>query len=255
MIFFWATSVILKAQDNFAVINDLEGFANIHEGNLQSKVRKAISNYQPFDCIDDKEGDHQLYPNMVYIEYDNYIEHVKDHYFYSNPIDNSPRIGYIHKSRICRLNDMRKLKPISISKSQAVYGGIGFKVVIEIGDFESSKHIIKDSKGRIITDKKNYDVATIDEKPIWGTDGTIPYSEIRSIKVIYSDKTVSLPASSLKNNFLPNISPKFTYICIGPQKEIYIWMSNGDGAASYNIIWVMVDQKLKYVFRRLSWYV
>ena len=257
---FWTIAILvcchkLQAQDVFAVIKDPDGFVNVHEGDLQSKVTGKILKYQPFDSFEgDKE--YQKHTGMAYVEYDQFIENTKDHVFYNKGHDSlPPTSGYIHKSRIYKLDNMPKLKLISLKANKAVYGNSFVTVEIEIANFDLKKHVVKDTTGKLLIDKTSCDVATIDGIIPWGSDMFIPKKEIVSIKLMCSDTSIVLPQASIKNLYDPNIESDYTSIHIGSDNEIYIWMKNGDAAGSHNVIWVLVDKKLRYRFTRLSYFV
>lgn len=244
----------LYAQDVFAVIKDSDGFVNVHEDDLQSKVTGKILKFQPFDSFEG-EKEYQKYAGMVYVEYSHFANPKVNSCAY-NQENEQPLTGYIHKSRICRLDKMPTLKLRSLKENKAVYGNSEITVEIETAKFDYKKHVIKDEKGQLVKASKGYaDAISVDGERIWGTDGDIPREEIKSIKIIYSDTIITLSSSDIKNIFEPNIDSQFTKICIGPDNEIYIWMQNGDGAASYNVIWVLTDKKQLYRFTRLSYYV
>ena len=99
------------------------------------------------------------------------------------------------------------------------------------------------------------DLFYVDGKRIWGFISEYHSKEITSITVSYNKKKYSLPASSFKNLFHPNFKNNYTKICMGLEGELYIWMQNGDGGEGYNVIWVIVDGKLKYMYLRSSYYV
>lgn len=247
----------LYSQDIFAVINDSDSYTNVHEGNIQSKIVEKIPKYQPFECFEKEDaiGDKQ-YSKMISIQYTNYVSKKGENYSSNTEDQNKPFEGYIYKNRVYRLSDMPKLKYISENENKVIYGNSSLKIEIETAKFDAKKHIIKNAKGRLVKTQSGYSGATtIDGLQIWGTDGNIPSKEIKSIKIIYQDTLLVLCPSSIKNIFEPTIEPEHTQISIGADNEIYIWLQNSDGAASYNVIWVIVNKKLLYRFTRLSFYV
>ena len=247
----------LYSQDIFAVINDSDGYTNVHAGNIHSKIVKKILKYQPFECLEKEDaiGDEQ-YSKMISIQYTNYVSNKGENYSSNTEDENKLFEGYIYKNKVCRLSDMPKLKSISENGNKVIYGNPSLKIEIETAKFDAKKHIIRNEKRQFVKTQSGYaDATTIDGLRIWGTDGYIPRKEIKSIKIIYQDTILVLSPSSIKNIFEPNIAPEYTKISIGANNEIYIWLQNSDAAASYNVIWVIHNKKLLYRFTRLSFYV
>jgi len=248
-----------NAQDDFAVIRDNDRFTNIRESTLQSKIIGKILKYQIFDCYTDSEDKHRIdYPNMINISYSKYANQKGENY-QRNVINNDgwDETGYIHKSRVYKLSQMPRLKLKTLSDSTALFVNDSIQVTFTTAKFNPSKHRLKDYEGRLITDTsldKLYGLSYVDGKRIWGFISEYHSNEITSITVSYNKKDYALPADSFKNIFAPNFED-FTNICIGLDGELYIWMINGDGAESYNVIWVIVDGKLKYMYLDLSYYV
>jgi hypothetical protein len=252
----------MNAQDDFAVIRDDDGFVNIRESTLQSKIIGKISKYQIFDCYTDpEEKDIRVdYPNMINIRCPKYANENGESYQRNTGSAERGTTGYLHKSRVYKLSQMPKLKLKTMSDSKVLFANDSIQITFETAKFNPSKHQLKDSKGRQIT-ITNLDVmyekelSYVDGKRIWGFIDKYHSKEITSITVNYNNKNYSLPTSSFKNIFAPNFENNNTKVCIGLDGELYVWMQNGDGGESYNVIWVIVDGKLKCMYLYTSYYV
>jgi len=248
-----------NAQDDFAVIRDSDGFTNIHESTFQSKITGKILKYQPFDCYtagSDLAG--IVYPNMVNI---GYFEYINENGNYQRNINCADEVrcksGYIYKNRVYNLSQMPQLKLKSVSDSKALFVNDSIQVTFETAKFNPSKHKLKDYDGKLITntnwDSISANLYYVDGKRIWGYISERGSKEITSITISYNKKNYTLPANSFKNIFHLNFFNS-TKICIGLDGEIYIWMLNGEGGICYNVIWVIVEGKLKYMYLGTGYY-
>jgi len=250
-----------NAQDDFVVIRDNDGFANARDSTAQSGIIGKILKYQPFDCYMNPEdkGFRIDYPNMINIGYFEYASEKGENYQRSVHDYESTAEGYIHKSRVYKLSQMPRLKLKTLSDSKVLYANDSIQVTFKTAKFNPSKHQLKDYDGKLITDTNlevlyEKEVFNVDGKRIWGFISKYHSKEITSITISYNEKNYNLPISSFKNIFHPNFEDNYTKICIGFDGEIYIWMQNGDGGAGYNVIWVIVDGRLKYMYLYTSWY-
>jgi len=247
----------VNAQDDFAVIRDSDGFTNVRESTLQSKITGKIVKYQPFDCYTEGDGEEIHYPNMINIGYSEYANKNGESY-QQNSSSAEDKTGYIYKNRIYKLSQMPQLKLKTVSDSKALYANDSIQVTFGTAKFNPSKHQLNDDNRKLITDTSldalSEKLSYVDGKRIWGFISEHDSKEITSITISYDKKSYSLPASSFKNIFHPNFDTNYTKICIGLDGEIYIWMQNGDGAAGYNVIWVIVEGELKYMYIDISYY-
>jgi hypothetical protein len=99
----------------------------------------------------------------------------------------------------------------------------------------------------------------IDNKPIWGTDGELPKTQINSIKVQIGVDTVTIPRSAFHDLFEPSLSWKEGTKTVGglsvyyssDKRRFYIAMSNSDGAGFYEATLIIKDKKY---YRRIMDY-
>jgi len=249
-----------NAQDDFAVIRDSDGFTNIHESTLQSKTTGKILKYQPFDCYTDEDLAGSDYPNMIAVGYSEYANKNGESYQCNarSQNNNNVKTGYIYKNRVYKLSQMPQIKLKTVSDSKALFVNDSIQITFETAKFNPSKHQLKDDNRKLITDT-NLDALSeklsyVDGKRIWGYISEHDSKEITSITINYKNKKYSLPAGSFKNIFAPNFEDNYTKICVGLDGELYIWMQNGDGAAGYNVIWVIAEGELKYMYLDISLY-
>jgi hypothetical protein len=93
----------------------------------------------------------------------------------------------------------------------------------------------------------------IDNKPFWGTDGSIPKEKIMRVRFIHVKYQLLLPESALAGLYEPNFcyrektTGKQTAFCkvfrSTDKRRIYIYMVNSDGAGAYEVTWVIQDSK------------
>ncbi|MFN2430612.1 MAG: hypothetical protein ABR574_11385 [Cryomorphaceae bacterium] len=128
--------------------------------------------------------------------------------------------GYIHSSRI---------KPLD---SLTIYNGSDFQISYTIADFDSTNRIIEKSGKWPIS---------IDDRPIWGTDGTYPNNQIDSIKVRFGKERIQIHRVFYSDLF--GIDNSFEVYKNNDTYMVHQW--NGDGAGAYEIVWVFDKNGLK----------
>ena len=145
-IFFFNVYFFAKAQ-SFAIINDKDGFVNVRKDkNINSPVVGKLNN-------DDIFG-YDPHDNSDWIEI--YAQHLEN--------ENGQSIdGYIHKSRIFPLSNLKSLKNIKSFKDSCVAINDSLKVTIKSKLFNPKKHKLTyyRSDSNILT--------KIDDLHIWGT--------------------------------------------------------------------------------------
>lgn len=226
-----------KAQNigAFAIIKDKDGFVNVRESrNAKSKIVGKISDNQVFEDMDAIQNEKN---EWVYITYG-----VSKH---KTGLSNKPEdqeFGYIHKSRIQYLSNLPKLRMKIISENNAEFKNENLTITIQTGKFIPKEHQIKKQDGFI---------SKIDDQYPWGIDGIKLENliEIKAIKITHKNEVFKIPIKNLTGIFSPDF--KNTQIAIGPDKTIFIAMSNGDGAGAYNVVWTIKDNNVKdqFVFR------
>jgi len=247
LLVFVVFSLLSNAQENFAVIKDKDGYSNVREGNLNSKIVGKIEQYQPFfhEIYGFNRFEEYIkaeYTNMTFVLYYEFIK--KDGYdFLQNDLEKVGE-GYIHNSRIQKVEKLPSLKTKLLTNSILVLFNDSIVVTFDTGQFDKKQHTY--TYGEHGENGKYSDVDLVDGKKAWGTFYNYPRNEIKSIKISYNNSTFELPKNSFEDIYEPNIENDFTKVHIGKDGELYITMHNSDGAATYDVIWVIVDKKVKY---------
>ena len=137
------------------------------------------------------------------------------------------------------------LKEIPLTKfgsNYSIFEGDSISITLRKGNFIKANHKIKYIG--------NY-AAKIDDKPIWGTDGELPKTQINSIIVKNGVDTVVIPNSAYMDLFEPSLAWKETNKTVGglavyrsnDRSRFYIAMSNGDGAGFYEATFIIKNKK------------
>lgn len=130
-------------------------------------------------------------------------------------------VGFIHKSRLLPLEKLEG------------YTGNDFTFEYELIDF--------DSTNRVIDKQDEKWVIAIDGRPVWGTDGNFPKTQVNNIKVIIDGQEIKI-----HEVFYSDIYECDNGISIYKNGDTYIahqW--NSDGAGAYEIVWVLDKNGLK----------
>lgn len=130
-------------------------------------------------------------------------------------------VGFIHKSRILPLEKLQG------------YSGNDFTFEYKLSKFDSINRIIDKQDGKWIT--------AIDGRPIWGTDGNFPKTQVDDIKVIIDGQEIEI-----HEVFYSDIYECDNRISIYKNGDTYFahqW--NSDGAGAYEIVWVLDKNGLK----------
>ena len=192
----------------FAVINDKDGYVNVRkEANIHSKVIKKLDNNTLiFVFVYDKAHD------------GNWIHPDNEGYIYND------RVKWIHK--------LPKIAKGVEKNNSIVFEGKEIQVTLSTEKFDKHKHSFKYHKEyRDVIEK-------IDGKPFWGTDGSMPKKEYKSIEVKIRGKQVSIPQSVYSDLYQPNLYTDLNFVYYDKDNDIlYIVALNGDGAGAYTVCW------------------
>lgn len=91
---------------------------------------------------------------------------------------------------------------------EAVVADIPIKVVISEKAFDPTKHKTTEPENRGTKENPNWVGATVDGRPVIGTDQTLPpkgLPQLARIVVHFGDRRVEVPASLTSNVFLPHL--------------------------------------------------
>ncbi|MDX1830378.1 MAG: hypothetical protein R3342_12620 [Lutibacter sp.] len=192
-----------------AVIKDVDGFTNVRKlPKIDSEVIYKLKNSEVFSYQENETESDWI---TVYISKNKYqLECGEDDTF----------MGYIHKSRLCPIEDLTK------------YTGTEFSFEYKLKEF-SLENKISDFDGKWLT--------KINGRRIYGTDGNIPKTEVVGIETSINGKSIEIPNILYEDIFECNNEFE-----INKNKDDYIvhqW--NSDGAGGYLIVWVLGNEKLK----------
>ena len=192
----------------FAVISDKDGYVNVRkEKSVHSKVLKKLDNNTLIFVFEyDKAQD----GNWIYA-------------------DNE---GYIYNDRVKWIHKLPKIAKGVEKNNSIVFEGKEIQVTLSTEKFDKHKHSFKYHKEyRDVIEK-------IDGKPFWGTDGSMPKKEYKSIEVKIRGKQVSIPQSVYSDLYQPNLYTDLNFVYYDKDNDIlYIVALNGDGAGAYTVCW------------------
>jgi hypothetical protein len=81
-------------------------------------------------------------------------------------------------------------------------------------------------------------VTMIDGRYAFGTDGTLPQTEIASMKLYINGNEISVPSRLYLDCYQPNLAAPYINVKFGNNSHIVVVsMHGGDGAAGYNVTW------------------
>ncbi len=123
-----------------------------------------------------------------------------------------------------------------------------YKVIIKYKKFDKTKYKLK------FYDKKQKTLIKVNNKEYYGTDGSIPNTEIASISFFELDQEYSFPLAQYNLLFNPHLGNEF-YSSIFSIKEnplsVEIELGGGDGAGSYEVNWIIFKNN-KVIKRKVS---
>lgn len=207
--------IVLTYQISFgqvATIQDPDGWTNVRkapDGN--SEIILKVYENEVFWYGYEKTDKEQDWIS-VYIPKNDYCLGKSD----SNYI-----VGFIHKSRLLPLEKLKE------------YTGNDFTFEYQLSDFDSTNRIIDKQDGKWVT--------AIDGRPVWGTDGNFPRTQVDDIKVIIGEQEINI-----HEVFYSDIYECDNRISIYRNGNTYFahqW--NSDGAGAYEIVWVLDKNGLK----------
>ncbi|OXA88335.1 hypothetical protein [Flavobacterium hercynium] len=221
-------SFISHAQ--LAVIYDKDGYVNVRQGEtVKSKVIEKIIEGQVFfiSLYEDPEPKGEWLKVWLPVNPD---PKIKEFLRYKSINEE----GFIHKSRILYLNELKKLNLLNQNANKSTLKKDNLQVDVEIKAFDKTKHTISRIKdgGYIIDNKSDF----------WGFSNSIPRNEFKSIKIIQNNNTYNFPKEALAH--LYDLNVEFTSLFLGKNGELYLIVSGGDGSESYEIIWCLKNNRI-----------
>jgi len=130
-------------------------------------------------------------------------------------------VGFIHRSRLLPLEKLQG------------YTGNDFIFEYKLSDFDSTNRIIDKQDGKWIT--------AIDGRPVWGTDGNFPKTQVDDIKVIIDGQKIEIHEVLYSDIY--ECDSGISIYKNGDTYYAHQW--NSDGAGAYEIVWVLKKNGLK----------
>ena len=203
----------LLANGQVAIIKDKDGFTNVRKKpNGKSEIIHKIYENEVF-WFDHEKGVDTLEWVPVYIPKNDFsLGSSEPEYI----------VGFIH---ISRLQPLQELTP---------YEGPDFSFEYVVQPFDSTNRIIDRKEGRWVT--------AIDGRPVWGTDGGLPSTQVNEIKVTIEGQEINLNRAFYSDIY--ECTNSFKIYKNGDAYIIYQW--NSDGAGYYEIAWVFTKKGLRH---------
>lgn len=112
---------------------------------------------------------------------------------------------------------------------------------------ELSKVLFEENKPQIIFDDNEH--TAINGEKTWGIEVGLPKYCIKQLNVLKNDVKIGIDLSEFNAFFEPNLDLAKVYET--DKGNVIIWMTNGDGAGAYSVIFFLDDTKLihKYIYR------
>lgn len=199
------------AHAQFALVEDKDGYTNIRgKAAISAPVVGRVAS-----------------GTMVYI-----LEGEKD---WSNVEGNEGVSGYIHNSRLRKIQSYQKVPVLKETGDSIVFKNDSLQVVIRQASFVPRSGQLTYTT----TDGVRY-LSAINSRPFWGTDGGVPTRRYKHLTCYWRGAQVSAPDSVMNDVFEPNL--ELTHIWYDPHHQRwFIEATNSDGAGGYEIAW-MFDQ-------------
>ncbi len=201
--------------EGFGVVRDPDGWVNVRKSDsLNAEVVGRIDAGELVWIFEDK-GNQWL---MVA--------------FRKGYTDESGILGFVHASRIKKLDAMEEAKGTADGEQRMIFSNGDLRVEVESQPFDASEVAITKTQ---TTDAAEL-VTRINGRPFWGADGGLPRTSYRSIVVKSGDEILSMPKEAHADLYEPNLSDDLTQVFRDPDTgAIYITAVNSDGAGAYAV--------------------
>jgi len=206
------------AQD-FAVINDKDGYVNVRKNkDKNAPVLGRLTATSIFTLSEDATLKSEWV--KIYLQKDR----------------SSDLSGYIYHDRFKFLSSFGRLQIMKQDSKGCLAKNDTMSVRLNKCPFIPKQH-------KLVYDG-NQEIAKIDGKDFWGTDGEIPKYVINELRVTIKNQPVVIPISAYNDLYEPRFSSLRVFLA--PDKTIYIELDNSDGAGAYAVIWVIKDGVYRY---------
>lgn len=235
-------TLVVKGQ--YHVINDSDGFVNVRESpDISGKIICPLNNGMVVFETWNEDASHN---NWIFVEF--YVPKKDAGNIRKKPEEWIPEVmngyslfsGWIYKDRLMAVNKQKEFKKKWTDKDFVLYND-SINIKFRSKEFDKTKHEIEI--------KDQYGVVKIDGHHFIGTDGGIPRYEIQSLQVEINHNKIEIPRTCYYDLYEPNFN-RFTDAYIDDGGTIYLTMYNSDAAGSYEVIFIIKDNKYfgRYVF-------
>ena len=223
-LFFAVPSVLLA--EGFGIIDDPDGWVNVRKAaTTRSEVVARIDSGDMVWLSEEAAND---WVKVVYLKGKEKVE----------------TVGFIHGSRIKRLDAMVEIPAVSTDKKRIEFSRGSIKVQVQSREFDPDQHTF--TRG---DESGNGDwIRLIDGKPFWGTDGGVPTTAFRSITASLGKTVMTVPEEAFRDLFEPYLDEEWMYVLADPETDaFYLVSENSDGAGAYMAVFRF--EKGKYAGR------
>lgn len=198
-----------------ATIQDKDGWTNVRKSpGRQSEIIQKIHENQVFLYNPDVSEEMQDWVS-VYIPKNNFSLGKSEPDFI---------VGFIHRSRLLPLEKLKE------------YSKEEFSFQYKIGPFNIENRVIDKQDDKWVT--------AIDGRPVWGTDGGLPRTQVNGIQLKIEGKEIEIHKVFFSDIY--ECDNKFTVYKNRDTYFVYQW--NSDGAGAYVIVWVLDKMGVKQRF-------
>lgn len=195
-----------------AIIHDPDGWTNIRKApNGQSEIIHKVNENEVF-WYDYETTD---------IEQDWISIYIPKNDFCLGKSEPNYIVGFIHKSRLLPLEKLEG------------YSGDEFTFQYKLSDFDSTDRIVEKQDGKWVT--------AIDGRPVWGTDGNFPKTQVIDIEIKIEGQEIEIHKIFYSDIY--ECDNELSFYKNGDTYFAHQW--NSDGAGAYEIVWVLDKNGLK----------
>ena len=156
---------------------------------------------------------------------------------------NKELYGYVYNDRLKKLSAYQDIPVNSNNGNMVTLRKDSIKIILAEQKFDKRKYKLTYYK------ESDDQIELINGKPYWGTDGSMPRTEYKSVTIQHGKRIINLPRTALANLFEPNLST--TTVNYDSANDIfYIQSMNSDAAGAYYLVWKI--EKGVYTQRQMA---
>ncbi|MBS1597693.1 MAG: hypothetical protein JST75_05680 [Bacteroidetes bacterium] len=129
---------------------------------------------------------------------------------------------------------LKKMPLTSYDKDYIQFSENNITITVRTGTFAQLKHKLT-YEGKFLV--------KIDGKPYYGNYGKIPQTTITEVTVITGKDTIHVPQNALFDLYNPVLNSADAVYVSADKRKLYVYMLNKDEAGSYEVTWVIQDNK------------